>query len=66
MFYYHLKLHYSQTTNLDGLQKNMFYYHLKLHYSQTDIPPVFICSGFYTTLKQYDGNTLQSVGFTTT
>ena len=35
MFYYHLGLHYSQTTKRIRRRMKMFYYHLGLHYSQT-------------------------------
>ena len=34
-FYYHLGLHYSQTTRIIGNVAKGFYYHLGLHYSQT-------------------------------
>ena len=36
-FDYHLKLHYSQTTNIAPQMGRRFDYHLKLHYSQTQI-----------------------------
>ena len=35
MFYYHLGLHYSQTTDHNEELTPQFYYHLGLHYSQT-------------------------------
>ena len=34
-FYYHLGLHYSQTTSTKKTNTFVFYYHLGLHYSQT-------------------------------
>ena len=34
-FYYHLGLHYSQTSLVDEISGRLFYYHLGLHYSQT-------------------------------
>ena len=35
MFYYLMKLHYSQTKTLVGCKETLFYYLMKLHYSQT-------------------------------
>ena len=34
-FYYHLGLHYSQTSGGKSIHAIVFYYHLGLHYSQT-------------------------------
>ena len=34
-FYYHMKLHYSQTEIVNTPSEKSFYYHMKLHYSQT-------------------------------
>mgnify|MGYP006949681266 CR=1 FL=1 len=36
-FYYHLGLHYSQTSLVDEISGRLFYYHLGLHYSQTPL-----------------------------
>ena len=35
MFYYLMKLHYSQTIDAPESSIDMFYYLMKLHYSQT-------------------------------
>ena len=35
MFYYLMKLHYSQTRNSEYHNADRFYYLMKLHYSQT-------------------------------
>lgn len=35
LHYYHLGLHYSQTTSRSSISRRAFYYHLGLHYSQT-------------------------------
>ena len=58
MFYYHLGLHYSQTTAPEYTTKiRLFYYHLGLHYSQTGSLPrasagySFTTTWDYTTLK---------------
>ena len=36
MFYYLIKLHYSQTIDLSESTQKVFYYLIKLHYSQTE------------------------------
>ena len=46
-FYYHLGLHYSQTTPTACRARSWFYYHLGLHYSQTLAEPYTESVRFY-------------------
>ena len=58
MFYYHMKLHYSQTRNLLRQCKPQFYYHMKLHYSQTDINEMTKEIVFYYHMKLHYSQTI--------
>ena len=70
MFYYLMKLHYSQTLIFLELKRKLFYYLMKLHYSQTVINDVTNKKGFttlwnYTILKQLNFHLISNWRFTT-
>ena len=57
MFYYHMKLHYSQTTIADYMGIPTFYYHMKLHYSQTVVGNGITLGLFYYHMKLHYSQT---------
>ena len=57
VFYYHMKLHYSQTTDDIVIEDTLFYYHMKLHYSQTLLKLVHMILVFYYHMKLHYSQT---------
>ena len=58
MFYYLMKLHYSQTRFKGFCVERMFYYLMKLHYSQTQVATYIIFFPFYYLMKLHYSQTL--------
>ena len=57
MFYYLMKLHYSQTLTLSLLFLRWFYYLMKLHYSQTKSKQIVSPPLFYYLMKLHYSQT---------
>ena len=60
-FYYHMKLHYSQTMPALYGSDRLFYYHMELHYSQTITQTGTAGSVFYYHMKLHYSQTCQVV-----
>ena len=63
MFYYLMKLHYSQTYAGHYCRLRLFYYLMKSHYSQTIKNPRITITGFYYLMKSHYSQTEECYSF---